>query len=105
VDLAHPEWILGGVAAVLLGVWLIRWAARNNMATRISDVTAESAADNLRARGKSGVEQLRNSDKVTRDKIARYSARNSMSQLAGIVGFMLVMGGLLAIVLGVYYFD
>ncbi len=105
MDLAHPKWIFFGIASVLFGVWLIRWAARNNMAGRISDATAESAADGLRARGKAGVDQLRSSEKATREKVARYSARNSMSQLAGIIGFMLVMGGLLAVVLGVYYFD
>ncbi len=105
MDLAHPEWIFAGIAAVLVGVWLIRWAARNNMAGQISGVTSDAAADSLRARGKAGAEQLRASEKLTREKVARYSARNSMSQLAGVLGFILVMGGLMAIVLGVYYFD
>jgi hypothetical protein len=109
----HPTWIIYGLIAVLIGIWLIRWASRNNMASAIRDATVGVALDALAKRGRpempaelrAKVDDIRNASGKSgkAKKIASYGVRHSLSQIAGITGFILVMSGLVAAVLGVYY--
>jgi hypothetical protein len=113
LSIAHPLWIALGLVMLLIGVWLIRWAARNNMASAISSATAEAAFNTIRKGGKFEVpgevrarmDDVRSAQGTTgkAKKVAGYAFRHAMSQLFGIVGFLLVTAGLVAIILGVYY--
>lgn len=101
-SMQHPLWIFVGLMLVLVGILLVRWAARNDMTSAISQATAQSAIGALlRRSSKSGRRKARAEEKANRP--TGYAARHAMSQLAGAVGFILIMAGLLAAVLGVYY--
>lgn len=111
--ITHPAWIAYGLIAALIGIWLIRWASRNNMASAIRDATVGVALDTIAKRGRPGmpaelrakVDDIRNAQGKSGKarKIASYGVRHSLSQIAGITGFILVMSGLVTAVLGVYY--
>ncbi len=96
---AHPKWILAGVALILGGLWLFRWARRNDASEAIAAATADVAINKLR----------KNSPKPAGapSPAARISTatrfRNSMAQLAGILGILMLISGLVAAVFGIFY--
>lgn len=110
---AHPTWIAVGLAMVLIGAWLVRWASRNNMATAISGAAAEAAIKTLRKGAKvetpreigSRIDDLRSAPGSTgkAKKVAGYAVRHAMSQLFGATGFIMIMAGLVTALLGVFY--
>lgn len=111
--IAHPTWLVLGLAFALIGVWMIRWASRNNMASAIRDATVGVAIDAVARRGRPNmppeirakIDTIKGAQGGTgkAKKIASYGIRHSLSQLFGVTGFILVMAGLVTAVLGVFY--
>jgi hypothetical protein len=92
---AHPKWIVVGVLLFLSGLWLFRWAARNDSASEIAAATREAAVNKLLKGAPTPPAQNK--------KRAAAQFRHAMSQLTGIVGFLLIIAGLLSAFLGVFY--
>jgi hypothetical protein len=113
LSLTHPGWVAIGLGMILVGVWLIRWANRNNMAGQIAGATAEAAIKAMRkgAKPEMPAEIKGKLDDVTSaptttakaKKIASYGLRNAMSQLFGVIGFIMAVVGLMLAVLGAFY--
>ncbi|MEQ1652056.1 MAG: hypothetical protein ABL897_06190 [Hyphomicrobium sp.] len=112
-SIAHPGWLAIGIAMLLAGIWLIRWANRNNMASAIAGATADAAFKAIRKGGqlempgeiKTRLDDV-SSAKTTSGKakkVAAYGIRHAMSQLFGVIGFFCVVIGLMLAVLGVFY--
>lgn len=111
--LTHPGWVAIGLGLILAGGWLIRWANRNNMNSAIASATADAAANAFRKRGRPDMpaEIKGRLDDVASaptnagkaKKIAGYGFRHAMSQLFGVIGFILVVTGIMLAVLGVFY--
>lgn len=112
-SMTHPSWVATGIVMIGIGIWLIRWASRNNMISTITDATTEAAISAMRRRGrpdmpselKSRLDDVSSEATATgkTKKVARYAFRHAMSQLFGVVGFLAVVGGLLLAILGIYY--
>jgi uncharacterized membrane protein len=113
ISLTHPGWVALGIVMILIGVWLIRWANRNNMASVLSGAAAEAAIGAMR-KGSHG--HVPGAIKATYDdvasapthagkakKVTGYIFRNAMSQLFGVIGFIMVVVGLMLAVLGLFY--
>ncbi len=113
IEIAHPSWVAIGLGMLAVGIWLIRWANRNSMTAAIADATAEAAIGALRKRGrpdmpseiKARLDDVAGAPTATgkAKKIAGYTFRHAMSQLFGVIGFVLALGGFLLAVLGVFY--
>lgn len=98
-SIAHPTWVYVGLAMVAVGIVLIRWANRNSGAGAVSSAEAETAFRALFRR-----RRLKTAAQPGKPKIAAPSSvRRSLSQLAGITGFILVMAGLASAVFGIFY--
>jgi protein-S-isoprenylcysteine O-methyltransferase Ste14 len=113
LSLTHPGWVAIGLVLIGIGVWLIRWANRNNMAGQIAGAAAEAAANALR---KGAHHEMPSAIKAKYDdvasqptyagkakKVAGYGFRNAMSQLFGVIGFIATVIGLMLVVLGLFY--
>ena len=92
----HPRWIVAGVLLFFAGLWLFRWASRNDAATEIAAVTREAAVNKLLKKGAS-------TPPAQNKRRATAQFRHAMSQFAGIVGFLLIIAGLLSAFLGIFY--
>ncbi|MBR2536758.1 MAG: hypothetical protein IKE66_11875 [Hyphomicrobium sp.] len=113
IPMTHPGWVAIGLAMVLIGIWLIRWANRNSMTGAIADATAEAAIGALKKRGRpdmpadirARLDDVAGAPTATGKarKVARYAFRHAMSQVFGIAGFIMVMAGLLLAVFGAFY--
>lgn len=113
IPMTHPGWVAVGIAMVLIGIWLIRWANRNSMTGAIADATTEAAIGALRKRGrpdmpselKARFDDVSGAPTATGKarKVASYAFRHAMSQVLGIAGFIMVMAGLLLAVFGAFY--
>lgn len=93
----HPLWIFSGVALVLIGFWLFRWATRSDTAGQIANATGEGKLGRLFRRSQPNAPSTAATSKT------RSNFRRAMSQLFGIIGFLLIVAGLMAAVLGVFY--
>jgi hypothetical protein len=98
-NFGHPRWIVAGVLLVLLGLWFFRWARRNNAAQAIANSTAEAAVKKLLKTPALSAEESRSAAK----RRASNNFRQAMSQLAGIIGFLLIMIGLMSALFGIFY--
>jgi hypothetical protein len=94
---SHPLWITSGILLTLAGFWLFRWARQNSAANEINLATREAAVQKLLKTP--GAKSPADAAK----KRASANFRNAMSQFLGIVGFLLIIGGLTSIVLGIFY--
>lgn len=92
----HPLWISSGVILMLVGFLLFRWARSINAAEEVSAATKEAAVAKILKGG-----QVR--DAAASKKLATYNFRRAMSQLFGIIGFLLIIAGLMAVTLGIFY--
>jgi hypothetical protein len=92
----HPLWISSGVLMVVVGLLLFRWARRSKAADQIASATREAAVDKL-IKGQKG------SSQAASKKLAPHYFRRAMAQLFGIIGFLLIIAGLMAIFLGIFY--
>lgn len=93
---AHPLWISSGVLMVVVGFLLFRWARRSTAAETIASATRQAAVDRL-------IKGEKRSGQAAPQKLAPHYFRRAMAQLFGIVGFLLIIAGLMAIILGIFY--
>jgi uncharacterized membrane protein len=114
ISLQHPGWVALGIAMILVGVWLIRWANRNNMASVLSSAATEAAIGAMRkgthhgevpSAIKAGYDDVASAPTHAgkAKKVTGYIFRNAMSQLFGVIGFIMVVVGLMLAVLGLFY--
>ena len=96
----HPLWIVAGVALIFAGLWLFRWARRNDASAEIAAATAEAAFGKFRKN--SSTKDQGKSAAASRAKRAVYF-RNSMAQFLGIVGVLAIITGIVAMVFGIFY--
>lgn len=96
IPMTHPEWVAIGLAMILIGIWLIRWANRNSMSAEIAAATADAAIGALKKR--SGSETPNGKP----PKVVTYSFRHAMSQVFGVAGFIMVIAGLLLAIFGAF---
>lgn len=47
-SMPHPGWVAIGIVMIGIGIWLIRWANRNNMIATMTDATTEAAISAMR---------------------------------------------------------
>ncbi len=112
MQIDEPTWLIFGLILCALGIWLIRWAARNNMASEIKDAAVSATLSALAKRGrpdvpdnvKAKLSELEAAAGVTgkAKTVARYAVRNSLSQLFGVLGFILLMAGLVIAAIGIF---
>lgn len=112
MQIDDPSWLIAGLVVCALGVWLIRWAARNNMASEIKDAAVSATLSALAKRGrpdlpdnvKARMSELNAAGGVTgkAKTVAGYAVRNSLSQVFGVLGFILLMAGLLVAAIGIF---
>jgi flagellar biogenesis protein FliO len=98
----HPLWIFSGVALVLVGFWLFRWATSSNTSGRSASTAEQGKLRGLFRRRKSQADAPSTAATNAPSKAAS-NFRRAMSQLFGIIGFLLIIAGLMAAVLGVFY--
>jgi len=97
---AHPHWIVAGLLLILAGFWLFRWSRRNSASSEIAAATTESAINKLLKNPAANVPAGAPSPAKKR---AAANFRNAMSQLAGIVGLLMLIAGLVYVVFGIFY--
>jgi hypothetical protein len=93
----HPLWVSSGVLMMLGGGLLIHWSRRNNVSDEIAHATREAAVNKLFRGGRATP-----ADSALK-KLPANHFRRAMSQLAGIVGFLLIIAGLTSAFFGVFY--
>lgn len=96
LPVADWGWLFSGLLMVVGGIWLIRWSNRHNPSDELEKANREAAA---RALTKSGPAP------DARDKAARKRAasdRQDISRFIGVVGFLLLISGLLLAALGTF---
>jgi uncharacterized membrane protein len=97
---AHPHWIVAGVLLILVGFWLFRWARRNSASAELAAATTETAVNKIL---KNSGAKVPAGAPTAAKKRAAANFRNAMSQFFGIVGFLMIFAGLVAIVFGIFY--
>src|SRR5512136_701681 len=93
---SHPIWIYAGLLLVLAGYWLFRWSSRNSAASEIANATKEAALHKL-FKGNPG------DPPPAVKKLPEHHFRRAIAQFLGIVGFLLIIAGLMAALLGIFY--
>jgi len=88
---SHPLWISSGILMIVAGLVLFLWARRLGASNGSSNATRGAAAGQIFRGQKSS------------KPAAPGSFRKAMSQLFGIIGFLLMIAGLMAIFLGAFY--
>lgn len=88
----HPLWIGSGVLLVIIGFLLFRWARRLGAPDRNATAQHDASVGKIFKGGQKGPKSS-----------APGSFRRAMSQFFGIVGFLLIITGLMAIFLGIFY--
>ncbi len=97
----HPLWIFSGVALVLVGFWLFGWATSSDTGGLTADATGQGKLRKLFRRGQHNAPSTAATNAPPSK--TRTNFRRAMSQLFGIIGFLLIVAGLMAAVLGVFY--
>jgi di/tripeptidase len=77
---------------------LFRWARRDDAAEHIAKATREAAVNKMFKGGTPS-----RSESPPAKKLATHHFRRAMAQLFGIVGFLLIIAGLMAALLGMFY--
>jgi uncharacterized membrane protein YraQ (UPF0718 family) len=99
----HPLWTFSGVALVLVGFWLFRWATSSNTSGRSASTAEQGKLRGLFRRRKSQADAPSTAGTNATPSKTASNFRRAMSQLFGIIGFLLIIAGLMAAVLGVFY--
>ncbi|MBS0239767.1 MAG: hypothetical protein JSR89_15220 [Proteobacteria bacterium] len=97
---AHPLWIVAGVLLFFAGFWLFRWSQRNSASAEIAAATTEAAVNKLL---KNPAAKIPADAPKPAKKRAAANFRNAMAQLAGIVGLLMIIAGLVYAVFGIFY--
>lgn len=92
----HPLWISSGILLMLAGFLLFRWARRSDAGQIIAAATREATVNKLLGNGGKGVAQAPKN-------LPTHHFRRAMAQLFGIIGFLLIIAGLMAAFLGIFY--
>lgn len=94
----HPLWIFVGAVLVLVGLWLFLWATG-----RSASATEQGKLRSIFRRGKiqPNVPSTAAANATPSKTVSNF--RRAMSQLFGIIGFLMIIAGLMAAVLGVFY--
>jgi hypothetical protein len=92
----HPLWISSGLLLMLAGFLLFRWARRRDPSATIAVATREATVRKLFGGGRKDAAQRS-------PNLAPHYFRRAMSQLFGIIGFLLIIAGLMAAFLGIFY--
>jgi hypothetical protein len=94
---SHPLWVSSGALMILAGGLLIRWSGRNNVSDEIASATREAAVNKLFRGGRAAPVE------PGAKKLPAHHFRRAMSQLFGIVGFLLIIAGLMSALFGIFY--
>lgn len=95
-NFGHPLWISSGILLMVVGFLLFRWARHDDAAERIATATREAAVNKL-FKGGGGPQ------KSAPQQLGKHHFRRAMAQFFGIVGFLLIVAGLMAAFLGIFY--
>lgn len=87
----HPLWVASGVLLVIVGFLLFRWARRLGATAQTAPVQRDASVGKIFKGQKSS------------KAAGPGSFRRAMSQFFGIVGFLLMLAGMMAIFLGIFY--
>ena len=87
----HPLWISSGVVLVIAGFLLFHWARLLGARDQIANAQRETSAGQI-LKGKK-----------TSKSSAAGNFRRAISQFFGIVAFLMIIAGLMAIFLGIFY--
>ena len=94
----HPLWIFVGAVLVLVGLWLFLWATG-----RSASATEQGKLRGIFRRRKSQPNAPSTATTNATPSKTATNFRRAMSQLFGIIGFLMIIAGLMAAVLGVFY--
>lgn len=103
MEFPHPKWIAVGFGLVVIGILMIRWAARNNRQQELVRANAEKTLDAFRKSAGGNSPDARAAAKKREAELDRDRIDTSLSQFIGAIGFILVMAGLTAATLGAFY--
>jgi len=92
----HPIWISSGVLLIVIGFIMFRWARRNDAMDEVNLAAREAAVQKL-------LKTPGAKPPGTSKKRATANFRHAMSQFFGIVGFLLIIAGIVAAIFGVFY--
>jgi hypothetical protein len=111
--LSHPLLLAGGVAALVIGYWLRSWAAKHNLIDMARGAATDAAwqvtknKGNLAAivdteaaqkfKGLAGEFVNEKSHTGKAKKAAGYAARQAMATVAGIIGLVSLLAGVIMI--------
>ena len=93
---ADWSWLLMGLLLVVAGILLIKWSNRNDVSDILADTKREEAVRAITGSGP---------PPDARNKAARkraFSARQDISRFIGVVGFLVLLSGLLLAALGAF---
>ena len=99
----HPLWIFVGAVLVLVGLWLFLWATGSDTAGRSVSATDQGKLRSIFRRRKSQPNAPSTGATNATPSKAASNFRRAMSQLFGIIGFLLIVAGFMAAVFGVFY--
>ena len=99
----HPLWIFVGAVLVLVGLWLFLWATGSDTAGRSTDAAERGKLRGLFKRRKSQLNAPSPAATNATPSKTASNFRRAMSQLFGIIGFLMIIAGLMAALLGVFY--
>ena len=94
----HPLWIFVGAVLVLVGLWLFLWATG-----RVAAPQSKGSSGSIFRRRKSQPNAPSTATTNATPSKTASNFRRAMSQLFGIIGFLMIIAGLMAAVLGVFY--
>jgi hypothetical protein len=94
--IANPEWLLIGLVLTLIGFLLVRWTTRRDGSRELNDAARSAAIDVLK--GAAASKDAREQEA----KLTVASNRQDLLRFAGVVGFLLLISGLLMTAFGLF---
>jgi ABC-type transport system involved in cytochrome c biogenesis permease subunit len=94
MEIANPAYLLIGFLTTAVGIVMWRWASRHNYARKLADANAQATLEAL-------TKGTTESREKARERV-NISSRQDISRFIGVVGFLLILGGLLLITLGLF---
>ncbi len=94
MDIAYPSWLLAGLLLTAVGIWLWRWSSRHDTSSKLAEANAEATLKALKGQQGETREQKRERTKT--------SSLLDLTRFVGVVGFLLIMTGLLLMALGLF---
>lgn len=91
-----PKLLLIGLLMTIVGVLIIRWSSRFDASREIAQSTKTAAIDVLSGAAKTKEARERASERVAA------SSRRDFARFVGVLGFLILIAGLIAVALGVF---